>query len=319
MKTKFFRKNASVKAGASVRRWRWLPASFLAVAMTALLLWPMVLAAQNGVILSNLVSGAGTVTFNVSWDERDVPEVWSDTVWVFVDYNKAGKMARLPLSGATLTNSSWRYASVIFGEAEGGNDQGAWVVGNARTQGYFSTKVSLYSATTDLPGACVYASNYPPKGLFTTPTNVSFTGTPLFKIVLKEPNGSGTLTGYADRSYITPAGYTLVSFTDGTGAPGILPCTWNYPCPNQYEDIDVTINSIPDEHWSLADCKAYCPLTLDCTGVTCWAICSFSISTMFWASTYRVCRDPACHDRSFDHEQSFTSCEEDKFTWRVWR
>ena len=293
MKTKFFRKNASVKAGASVRRWRWLPASFLAVAMTALLLWPMVLAAQNGVILSNLVSGAGTVTFNVSWDERDVPEVWSDTVWVFVDYNKAGKMARLPLSGATLTNSSWRYASVIFGEAEGGNDQGAWVVGNARTQGYCSATVSLYSATTDLPGACVYASNYPPKGLFTTVTNVSFTGTPLFKIVLKETNGSGTLTGYADRSYITPAGYTLESFTDGTGAPGIMPCTWNYPCPNQYEDLNVWLHAMPAGHWTYDDLKAYCPLTLGCSGLYYAVSCTLYSAGTYFSKNSR-CADDAC-------------------------
>jgi hypothetical protein len=63
---------------------------------------PVILAAQNGVTVSGLAINAGTATFNVSWKNTGMPELWSDSVWVFVDYNNAGKMERLPLlPGAT--------------------------------------------------------------------------------------------------------------------------------------------------------------------------------------------------------------------------
>ena len=72
-----------------------------------LFLCPVLLSAQNGVTVSNLVLEAGTVTFDVSWGDKPLPAVWSDLVWVFVDYNNTGKMERLPLlSGATLTATS---------------------------------------------------------------------------------------------------------------------------------------------------------------------------------------------------------------------
>jgi hypothetical protein len=51
--------------------------------------------AQNGITITNLSVAPGTVTFNVYWT-KDHPTgfVWSDTAWVFVDYNKAGTMTR---------------------------------------------------------------------------------------------------------------------------------------------------------------------------------------------------------------------------------
>ncbi|MDR3180939.1 MAG: hypothetical protein LBT61_03300, partial [Prevotellaceae bacterium] len=55
----------------------------------ALLLYPIMLPAQNGVTVSNLAVNAGTVTFEVGWGKNTVPSTvkpWSDTVWVFVDY-----------------------------------------------------------------------------------------------------------------------------------------------------------------------------------------------------------------------------------------
>jgi hypothetical protein len=66
---------------------------------------PFSLSAQNGITISNFSANTGsptTLTFDVQW----VPlpgKMWSDTAWVFINYNNAGTMARLPLitSGAT--------------------------------------------------------------------------------------------------------------------------------------------------------------------------------------------------------------------------
>jgi hypothetical protein len=93
-----------------------------------------VLFAQNGVTVSNLAVDAGTVTFNVSWN-RDAMQAtpWSDTVWVFVDYNNNGTMERLSVTGATVSAGTVTKIP--------GNDKGVWVEGNARTQGSFSATV----------------------------------------------------------------------------------------------------------------------------------------------------------------------------------
>jgi hypothetical protein len=95
---KFFRKNKTAENGERTNPWVRLYCPLL------LLLWPAVLTAQNGVTVSNLVVDAGTLTFNVSWDVTDptMQPIWSDTVWVWVDYNTAGTLTRLPLApGAT--------------------------------------------------------------------------------------------------------------------------------------------------------------------------------------------------------------------------
>jgi uncharacterized protein (TIGR02145 family) len=217
MKTKIFRKNNIV---VETRR----ATSLLA----ALLLYPIVLPAQNGVTVSNLIIDAGTVTFNVSWDRnsevlKDNKFVWLDSVWVFVDYNDKGTMKRLPLSaGATLTATSAPGVGRV--KEEPGNDSGVWVIGNAKTasSGSFSATVKLLTATANLAGACAYASNYPPVGKYTATTKILFTGTPMYKIVLKEITDGSTFTAYSDGSYTIPAGHTVQSFTDATGAPGII-------------------------------------------------------------------------------------------------
>ncbi|MDR2448904.1 MAG: hypothetical protein LBD52_02975 [Prevotellaceae bacterium] len=122
---------------------------------------PSVLTAQNGVSVSNLAINAGAVTFNVSWEKAGMPALWSDTVWVFVDYNNAGVMTRLPLdAGATLTATSAPGVGRVIQYSD--NNKGVWVVGNARSAGSFSATVQLLAATTDIVGACAYASNYPP-------------------------------------------------------------------------------------------------------------------------------------------------------------
>jgi uncharacterized protein (TIGR02145 family) len=197
--------------------------------MTLLLLFcPAMLPAQadNGVTVSKLVVETGsptTVTFDVSWsDEHPEGFLWSDTVWVFVDYNNAGKMERLLLSGATLTAPSWSAASVTFGKD--GNNKGAWVVGNAKTAvaGSFSAMVQLLTDIPDLSGVCAYASNYPPVGEYNKAEyEIKFTGTPMYNIVLKHESGA-TITRRADSPFSVPASYTVQSFTDATGAPGII-------------------------------------------------------------------------------------------------
>jgi hypothetical protein len=188
-------------------------------------LWPALLSAQNGVTVSNLSVGAGTVTFKVSWDKNasDMPTVWSDSVWVFVDYNDAGVMKRLPLApGATLTTHTAPEAGRVI--QYDGNDKGVWVVGNARTSGSFSATVQLLTATADIAGACVYASNYPPVGKYLTTGTIKFTGTPPYALVLKQAGGATHTGASLDGTYLVPEDFTVESFTDKTGAPGIFTC-----------------------------------------------------------------------------------------------
>jgi uncharacterized protein (TIGR02145 family) len=183
--------------------------------------------AQNGVTVSNLAVSVGsptTVTFNVSWKNTGMPALWSDTVWVFVDYNNAGKMERLPLlPGATLTETSAPgIGSVEY--APNNNDQGVWVAGNARTEGSFSATVKLLTEVKDVGGACVYGSNYPPVGEYkNNATEISFTGTPMYEILLAKSGGENA-TVKSGNTFLLPCDYTLTSFTDATGAPGIMNC-----------------------------------------------------------------------------------------------
>jgi uncharacterized protein (TIGR02145 family) len=214
MKTNLFRKNhSSSKWGMRIMR-------------LALLLLPLlgrgleggfVLLAQTGVAVSGLAVNAGTVTFNVSWDRNAMPvELWSDTVWVFVDYNKNGVMERLPVTSAT--------ASAGTVTKIPNNDKGVWVTGNARDAGTFSATVQLFTTVKDVGGACVYGSNYPPVGEYNISVDkisISFTGTPPYDLVLEHETGS-TITRLSGSDYDVPASYTVQSFSDKTGAPGLL-------------------------------------------------------------------------------------------------
>jgi hypothetical protein len=151
-------------------------------------------------------------------------ELWSDTVWVFVDYNNAGKMERLPLlPGATLTTTS--PGGEVIEEPD--NNKGVWVVGNARSAGSFSATVKLLTAVKDVGGACVYGSNYPPVGEYSKSdaSEIKFTGTPEYKVVLERSNKSTyTVTVGKGESLPIPNGEAALSFTDKTGAPGKLSC-----------------------------------------------------------------------------------------------
>jgi hypothetical protein len=61
-------------------------------------------------------------------------------------------------------------------------------------------------------------------GEYADATQIKFTGTSMYKIVLEEISGDGILIDISDGSYTMREGYTIQSFTDATGAPGIMKC-----------------------------------------------------------------------------------------------
>jgi uncharacterized protein (TIGR02145 family) len=100
-----------------------------------------------------------------------------------------------------------------------------WIAGNARTNSSFSATVQLLTATANLAGVCAYASNYPPVGQYISLTEISFTGTPMYEILLaKLGSPDQTAKVKSGDTFFLPCDYTLASFTDATGAPGLLNC-----------------------------------------------------------------------------------------------
>jgi hypothetical protein len=188
-------------------------------------LLPTLLAAQsNGVTISEFAVGTGSVTFNISWDKPATSSTitWSDSVWVFVDYNKAGVMTRLPIdiaSSATLTALNGGTVTIASS-----NDKGVWVIGNARTESSFSATVALPFVGSNISGACVYASNYPPVGNWNSDGSLlTLTGTPPYTFQLQGVSDTRTELA-AGGTYSLPTGYTLQAFTDATGALGLVNC-----------------------------------------------------------------------------------------------
>jgi uncharacterized protein (TIGR02145 family) len=196
-----------------------------------MIILPTLIGAQT---VSNLQVSTGasgspsTVTFDVSWEKPVGPTaVWMDSAWVFVDYNKNGKMTRLLISGGTLTSHT---ANTGVSPDAGkliiltGNDRGAWVTGDAWKQGNFSAEVMLLSDETTIAGACAYASGYPPVGKYVSETEIVFTGTPMYEIKLLHEDGFTVETIESGGTFLLPCSYTISSFTDATGAPGIINC-----------------------------------------------------------------------------------------------
>ncbi|MDR3184970.1 MAG: hypothetical protein LBT49_06175 [Prevotellaceae bacterium] len=176
-----------------------------------LLCCPVVLAAQNGITISEFKVASGTVTFTVSWNKTPI-----DSAWVFVDYNNAGTMTRLPLSGVS--------ASAGRAHMISGNDQGAWVVAN--TSGNFSATIQLLTTEVSVfTGACAYAINYPSIGRYTDVNKITFTGTPPFYLTYE--SDSDTVIKSEATNY--KLAYPLVSFTDATRAPGTILMTATPP------------------------------------------------------------------------------------------
>jgi uncharacterized protein (TIGR02145 family) len=138
-----------------------------------------------------------------------------------VDYNNKGVMERLPVTSAT--------ASAGTVTKIPNNDKGVWIASNARTQGSFSATVKLLTAVKNVGGACVYASNYPPLVKYISASEISFTGTPEYKVVLERSDKSTyTATVGKGESLSIPSGEVIQSFTDRTGAPGII-LAYNQP------------------------------------------------------------------------------------------
>jgi hypothetical protein len=194
--------------------------------LLAMIILPSALLSQtvSGLKMETASGSASTVTFDVSWDKATLTTPWLDSMWVFVDYNKNGRMERLLISGGTLTEHTATKAGTGIFIPE--NDMGAWVYGDARTSaaGSFSAKVQLFTKETDIiiAGACAYATSYPPVSNWLSDTKHCFTGTPMYEITLTD--GSTTVTVEAGSTFLLPCSYTVSSFTDRTGAPGIINC-----------------------------------------------------------------------------------------------
>ena len=184
------------------------------IARRAFILLPALLlalsgVAQNGITISNFSVKAGsptTVTFDVDWNR--IITAGKDSMWVFVDYNKAGTMTRLPVSGVTATP----------GTAYAPNNKGAWVIPQS---GHSSTTVQLYTAGTfTLYGACAYATDYSPRGTYTSANVIKFQGTPKYEAVLNNAAKNPVTVSAITTPYTVPAGSYVQSYTDATGAPG---------------------------------------------------------------------------------------------------
>jgi hypothetical protein len=144
-------------------------------------------------------------------------------------------MERLLLTGGTLTAHSANtvtpsplspYAGTVIKIAD--NDKGVWVVGDARTNAAgnfsFSATVQLYTDETNIAGACAYASSYPPVSNWLDDTKITFNGTPMYIITLTPSGGGADEIVEAGSTFLLPCSYTMSSFTDATGAPGIINC-----------------------------------------------------------------------------------------------
>jgi hypothetical protein len=189
--------------------------------LSVMIILPMMLSAQT---VSNLQVSAGspsTVTFDVSWTAASMTSPWLDSMWVFVDYNKNGKMTRMLITGGTLTAHSPAKPGTGILIAEPDNNKGVWVYGDARTNSPFSATVQLYTDETTMAGACAYASSYPPVGEYVSATEIAFTGTPVYEIKLLHTDGNTVETVEAGSAFLLPCDYTMSSFTDATGAPGV--------------------------------------------------------------------------------------------------
>ncbi len=177
------------------------------------------LAAQEVTVTNLQVASDNTVTFNVSWGNR--AGVWSDTVWVFVDYFNMDKqqMWRLPIAAV---QSSAGMAGMYTN-----NNAGFYIKGNARTAGNFSTSCTVTPkagiVTTGSIRPCVYVTDYPPVAeygdLSGSSVTVNLTGTAPFS----GRYGDGTpWTLTSGNSFTISSNKDIAAFVDATGNPGII-------------------------------------------------------------------------------------------------
>ncbi|MDR0738189.1 MAG: hypothetical protein LBF39_03835 [Prevotellaceae bacterium] len=203
-----------------------------------LLLYPTLATAQVstgiGVSLTGFTVTGSTVTFTVSWSKNEQLAQWSDSVWVWADYIDSGEMKRLPLN----IDAAWASSGTVIKIP--GNNKGMYIVGNARTSdATFTTTVSL-PFTGEMSGICAYATNYLPLAEWNIgKTELTFTGTPNYSVVLQKGAAYDTVTTGA--KFTIPPGYTFYAFTDATGAPGELKCK-----PAEIQTLQASASSFCD-------------------------------------------------------------------------
>jgi hypothetical protein len=83
-------------------------------------------------------------------------------------------------------------------------------------------------------------------GVFITETGITFTGTPMYNLLL-EKAGGGTETVQSGNYFPVSENHTVQSFTDATGAPGIIITHEVYCDPG----------AIGDENTALPRCTSY--------------------------------------------------------------
>ncbi len=177
------------------------------------------LAAQEVSVTNLQVASNNEITFNVSWGNR--AGVWSDTVWVFVDYFNMDKqqMWRLPVANVQSSAGAAYLAP--------SNNAGFYIKGNARSAGNFSTAVTLTPVagvvTTGSIRPCVYVTDYPPTGEYNlsgSSVTATLTGTAPYSVQYND-GSSATLTS---SSVSITNGNGISTLVDATGNEGTIDC-----------------------------------------------------------------------------------------------
>ncbi len=183
------------------------------------------LTAQEVQVTNLKVASDNKITFDVSWGARS--GAWSDTVWVFIDYFNMEKqeMWRLPVTSATLTNTSWAGAKVRM---ISDNNAGFYIGGNAReASALFKASVSVTPEGTYPLGVirpCVYVTDHQPiatYGLSGDVVTASLTGTAPYS---GKYSGGSAWTSPTGTTFDVPSGQYISSFADATGNSGEVRC-----------------------------------------------------------------------------------------------
>ncbi len=182
------------------------------------------LTAQEVQVTNLKVASDNKITFDVSWGARS--GAWSDTVWVFIDYFNMDKqeMWRLPVTSATLTNTSWAGAKVRM---ISDNNAGFYIEGDAREASAFTATVSVTPEGTYPQGVirpCVYVTDHQPiatYGLSGDVVTASLTGTAPYS---GKYSGGSAWTSPTGTTFNVPSGQYISSFADATGNKGEVRC-----------------------------------------------------------------------------------------------
>jgi hypothetical protein len=83
-------------------------------------------------------------------------------------------------------------------------------------------------------------------GVFITEAGITFSGTPMYDILI-EKAGEGTDAVQSNNPFLVPGNVTVLSFTDATGAPGIIITHEVYCDPG----------AVGDENTALPRCTSY--------------------------------------------------------------